>query len=388
MAARCLVSLVTPSGRGAVATIIVSGEDATERVAAHFHAAAGRPLAELPVQRICFGQWRSAEGPGEELVVCRRTAWVEIHCHGGRVASQAIIGTLVADGCCDIPWTEMARNLDGDDIAIEARIALAHARTERTAAILLDQLRGALQIEWGRITSLFSAGQSQEATSRLDVLEARSRLGLHLTEPFRVVVCGEPNVGKSSLINALLGYQRSIVLDQPGTTRDVITAHTAIDGWPIELSDTAGLRSPTDPIESAGIQFARRRLSDADLVVLVLDCSRPRHDAAERLQNELPLALVVHNKSDLASMADGEGDQLQTSAATGEGITELMHAISRRLVRDPPAAGEPIPFAERQVRLIHEAQMALRRGDTQAAMRSLTGDGSGQAATNSSEPAD
>ncbi len=361
MNAPCLVSLVTPGGRGAVATLIVLGDDATSRVAAWFQAAAGKSLTALPRDRILFGRWRTEESAGEELVVCPRGRWIEIHCHGGLAASRAVIATLVADGCQEVSWTELAWRMGGDEITVEARVALAEARTERTAAILLDQLRGALRMEWERIAALITRGALEEAATSLEELLARSRVGLHLTDPFRVVLCGEPNVGKSSLINALLGYQRAVVFDQPGTTRDVVTAYTALDGWPVELADTAGLRVTSDALEFAAIDVARQRLRAADLVVLVLDASRGSPVKEDRLNAAWPEGLVVSNKSDLVTSHDRTAG-LYTSAVTGQGIANVAEAIIQRLVGNPPAPGEPIPFTARQVEELRQALCTLRAG--------------------------
>jgi tRNA modification GTPase len=96
-----------------------------------------------------------------------------------------------------------------------------------------------------------------------------------------VVIAGPPNVGKSSLINALLGYQRAIVFDQPGTTRDVLTATTAIDGWPVELADTAGIREGDDAIETEGVARALAEIRAADLVVEVWDASQETGDRGQ-----------------------------------------------------------------------------------------------------------
>ena len=98
-------------------------------------------------------------------------------------------------------------------------------------------------------------------------------LGRRLTAPWRVVVAGPPNVGKSSLVNALAGYQRSIVAPTPGTTRDVVTTRLAIDGWPVELADTAGVREATDALETQGVRLAREATAAADLCLWVLDAS-------------------------------------------------------------------------------------------------------------------
>ncbi|MCA9225633.1 MAG: 50S ribosome-binding GTPase, partial [Planctomycetales bacterium] len=184
-------------------------------------------------------------------------------------------------------------------------------------------------------------------------------IGRHLTSPWKVVLAGFPNVGKSLLMNRLLGYERSIVFDQAGTTRDVLSGRTAFDGWPVELLDTAGLRISDDSIELAGVERARRQLMAADLIVLVADARDPMTEA--RLRDELglePLSLrqpflFVANKSDLLagtppvpnSVAD---DVLLVSALTGEGVSQLMAAIVRRLVPVQLAAGDALPFTPAQ----------------------------------------
>ena len=111
-------------------------------------------------------------------------------------------------------------------------------------------------------------------SQQIAILLARADLGRHLVRPWSVVLAGPVNVGKSSLINALAGYGRSIVHHAPGTTRDAVTAATAIDGWPVELCDTAGLRPAATPVERAGIERAQERLAQADLAVLVFDRER------------------------------------------------------------------------------------------------------------------
>ena len=136
----------------------------------------------------------------------------------------------------------MDRGRETDPIRAAAIALLADARTERTAAILLDQYNGA----WGRalanIRTSLSAARTASAAAQIQSLLRLEPLAAHLVQPWRVVVIGPPNVGKSSLTNALLGFQRTIVHDQPGTTRDAVAIQLAIDGWPVELVDTAGLR--------------------------------------------------------------------------------------------------------------------------------------------------
>jgi tRNA modification GTPase len=198
---------------------------------------------------------------------------------------------------------------------------------------------------------------------------------LHLVEPWRVVLAGPPNVGKSSLINALVGYRRSIVFDQPGTTRDVVTVATAIDGWPIELSDTAGLRASDDALESAGVELARRQLAAADCVVLVFDVTEQWTYDFAALIEDYPAAIIVHNKADLRQDADAALGQfggchaqpLSTSAVTNHGIENLASTIVGRLVSDEPQPGEAVPFTLPQVEQLRAALDAIGRDDLSAA---------------------
>jgi tRNA modification GTPase len=250
---------------------------------------------------------------------------------------------------------DVAAQTRRDEVTREACIALARARTERTAAILRDQWLGALREETEQIGKMLAAGHLELADGRLDRLLSRATIGLHLTEPFHVVLCGRPNVGKSSLINALLGFERAIVFDQPGTTRDVVTAHTAIDGWPVELADTAGFRDSDDGVERAGRQKAQQRLDEADLVVLVFDAGETWDDEDERLLRKWPRALPVANKCDVISPSTPAHPLLKTSVLSGEGIDTLTRSIASRLVEDPPSAGEGIPFTSRQVAILRQA---------------------------------
>lgn len=362
----CQVAILTPAGRGAVATVSVAGRQATERVAALFHNAAGRPLADFPCGRIVFGRWAASEATGEEeageeVVVCRRAAdEVEVHCHGGRLAARTIVDSLVARGALEISWQDFAAQQSIGRIEAEARVALAAARTQRTAAVLLDQLRGAFRSSLTGAITLIRRGDTAEAARILSDLQRDAKVGLHLTEPWRVVLTGRPNVGKSSLINAILGFERCLVHAEPGTTRDVVTAHTALDGWPVELADTAGLHDSLDEIETAGVQRARQQLQQADLIVLVFDVSSPWTEADEALLAEWPGAIVAHNKCDLlpGRRADRPAGLL-VSAAQGQGIDTLVREIARRLVPESLLPGTAVVFTQPQLQAVRAALSAL-----------------------------
>ncbi len=353
------VVILTPPGRGAIATILVAGPAAIDTVSRLFHPASGKRLAQQPVDRIVFGRWGSTAG--EELVVARRgDERIEIHCHGGEAAPAAIVASLIAEGCVSMPWREWLRASSADPIAAAAQIALADAHTERTAAILLDQYTGALGRELGEIERLLaSGGPRAEIEARIQQLLDSAPLGLHLTRPWQVVIAGPPNVGKSSIVNALVGYQRAIVFDSPGTTRDVVTASTAVDGWPVEISDTAGLRASCDPLEAAGVELAQNRMATADAIVLVFDLSEPWNREHSELSSEVlsaanragsAITILVHNKCDLAQPhVHDRPTGLLTSAVTGQGIPDLVHQISRRIVPDLPPPGAAVPFTAEQV---------------------------------------
>src|SRR4029077_12681237 len=135
-----------------------------------------------------------------------------------------------------------------------------------TAEILLDQVAGALEAEVRRVLRI-AASDPSEALASLDTLIERSAVGLHLVTGWKIALAGRPNVGKSRLLNALAGFDRAIVDPSPGTTRDIVTVRTALDGWPVELADTAGLRVSDDPVEASGIERAQDRQERADVVV-------------------------------------------------------------------------------------------------------------------------
>lgn len=236
--------------------------------------------------------------------------------------------------------------------------------------MLLDQYHGALAAAIQEIVAHLRGHQLDSAIAQLDRLMARAALGLHLTRPWQVVIAGPPNVGKSSLINSLVGYERAIVFDEPGTTRDVVTAQAAFDGWPVQLADTAGLRASDDPLETAGIQLAVAQAVAADCLLLVFDAPQPWRAELDELIEKWPTALVVHNKCDLAAPARAG---MATSALNHLGIDELMLAIVAKLIPIVPAPGAAIPFTPAQVETLRTAREQLEQNNVEAALTILHG---------------
>ncbi len=361
-----LAGVLTPGGRGAVATVSVVG-NRLHGLDEFFTAVNGRSVADQPVNRIVFGQWGREHA--EDVVICRTSKdRVEISCHGGDAATQRILDDLRSLAVEILTPTDLLEHTQSSFEA-EWSSAVSQATTQKTLRILLQQ-RTTFPQAIQSIHDQFSSGAHEAAKRSLEELAGWSEFGRHLTQPWDVVLCGRPNVGKSSLINTLLGFQRAIVFDQPGTTRDIVRGETAIDGWPIRLADTAGIRETTESLESEGIERARRLLADADLLLIVCDTSEPPDADSQRLLNDFPNAIPVANKSDLPSRwpEDHMATMHRVSSETREGLPELVHEISRRLIPKPPACRQTVPFSSRQCDAI---QLAIE-ATTEVAMKILS----------------
>lgn len=343
------ITVLTPTGRGAVASLLLEGLSVLDEPEPLFFAANGRPLRTQPINRICFGRW-GREAP-EEIVACRIAEdAAELHCHGGDAAVARIVADLRSRGmaCSKSPFAPQKDVRSRNERQIEAgcRAAISCASTMRTADILWQQCEGRLA---GAIAELESP-PAENAARRAAELLRWADFGLHLTRPWQVVLFGRPNVGKSSLINRLVGYGRSIVFDQPGTTRDVVTAETALEGWPVEFSDTAGLRADADELETEGITRARQRLQSADLRVLLIDVSEAPAEEDRWMLRDWPDALVVAHKCDLPCAWEAlPPGAMAVSSVSGAGVDELAAAIVRRLVPEVPPPMTMLPVDAHQV---------------------------------------
>ncbi len=388
-----LVSVVTPPGRAAVATVVIVGPRAVTMADSCFRPAGTRSLSASPLRRIVFGRW--GDPPGEEVVACRRSPQrVEIHGHGGAAAPAQIVRSLAALGCQVVPWqtlphaaglspslaaTKSQRSIElqagqaGEIIRAEAAEVLPHCLTRRTARLVLEQYQGALAVAAHGALVAASAGEMPAAQEQLNNLVRWSHLGLHAAHPFRVVLAGDPNVGKSSILNCLLGYARSIVTPTPGTTRDVVSELAAIRGWPVLLTDTAGLRRNADRLESAGMALTQAEAAAADLVILVADAAAPNRESLAELEQRYPHALRVANKVDLLGPNKPPTSLgLPISAQTGEGLAALADSIVMRLVPDEPPEGDAVPFTMRQIGCLDAARRFVSQQNAEEAVKHLT----------------
>ncbi|MDB5338957.1 MAG: small GTP-binding protein [Planctomycetaceae bacterium] len=330
-----------------------------------FRAANRKSLRDQSSGRIVFGYWGT--DPSEEVVICRPSDQeFEIHCHGGLAAARRIMGDLAALQLSPLDWDIQSRQAAGN-LTTDCQLALTKATTLQTASILLDQ-----EAAWREFTesSVLAAiaGQWRELSAEIKHALSWQDLGKHLWEPFRVVLTGRPNVGKSALLNALVGYQRSVVFDQPGTTRDVVTVETAFEGWPVRLIDTAGLRDNALGLEAAGIELAYAQLADADLVLQVIDATELQ-DSRDVTAADGTKSIVVINKFDLVP-ANSQSDRphsgaISVSAKTGFGIELLIAEIAAKLVPVCPDGGTLVPFLDDQIGWLHGLAEAVERQSLQ-----------------------
>ena len=336
------VTVLTPPGAGAIATVEIAGPGAWAIVHRLFRPR-GKTLPDAPeLHRFWFGDFGT--DPSDEVILAVTAVEpeprLEVHCHGGPRIVRWVVDQLEECGAI------MECGVRSADRADPWRL-LTRAPTLRTAAILLDQAHGALAKSVRHIADLLER-DPMAALKTLRELTQYEHCGRHLIEPWKVVVAGAPNVGKSSLVNSLAGYGRTVVSEVAGTTRDAVTVSLAFDGWPVDITDTAGLRAATG-LEAEGIERTHRALREADLIVWVMD---PQHrdilfaEVDANVIIKLSVSLCVMNKSDLLPEAPVEipPGALCVSALTGAGIPELIAAVVDRLVVNTPPAGAAMPY--------------------------------------------
>jgi tRNA modification GTPase len=384
-----IVALATPPGRSAVALVRLGGPGAfgvASRVIADFRTEPPRraTLATFHAgdQVIDRGLYTVFPAPhsytGEDLI--------ELSCHGGLLVPARLLAALQAAGARPAAPGEFTRRavLNGklDLVQAEAVGDLIDATAPAQVGVALSQLEGglsrrlaALRESLIQIQALLSydidfpeedegpvpperiAGEIGEAVGQIQRLVSTAPAAERLREGALLVFAGRPNAGKSSLFNALLGTERALVTEIPGTTRDAIEAHTDFLGWPVRLADTAGLWNAPERIDRLGVEVSRRYLVAADLVLLCVEAGRTLGEDEAAIASERP-SLVVRTKADLVPRA---GDGVAVSALTGDGLGNLRRMAAERVFADRInlADLEPVLTRERHRVALVRAQDAL-----------------------------
>jgi tRNA modification GTPase len=403
-----IAAIATPAGEGAIAIIRVSGPDAIAVVDAAFKPSGGSSLSESD-NRPRLGTVHGNDGPIDEVLVLVMRAphsytsedVVEIHGHGSSAAVNAVLDCVLRRGVrCALPGEFTKRAfLNGridlvqaeaviDRIQAQTSAALrsAHDAASGTLSTAIHKMRETLAGALARIEAaidfpdddlpeLVDQALRDELQSAFDTnqrLLSTANTGRRLREGARVAIVGRPNVGKSSLFNALVRDARAIVTPHAGTTRDRLDETINIGGIPVHLADTAGLRETTDEIEQIGVGRAREALESADAILLVVDASTittAEDDAIAQdvLALDVP-SIAVMNKCDLVATlerpawASDMTNTIQTAALIDEGIHELEEALSRLLMgSDVPEPGQAIITRAHQQDSLRRAADALKR---------------------------
>jgi tRNA modification GTPase len=308
----------------------------------------------------------------------------ELHIHGGQAVLRAVGDALIAAGCRLAEPGEFTRRafLNGrmDLLEAEGIADLVAAETEGQRRQALRQLEGEASrqlrawadrlrrvLAWQEALIDFpdedlpaetAAQLTDEVAALAEEMEraaAESRRGARVREGLVFAVTGAPNVGKSSLVNALAGRDVAIVARTPGTTRDVLEVSLEFAGVPVTLIDTAGLRDSDDPVEAEGVRRARMRAAAADLVIRVVDAASPG------VSGHLPEGLLVANKIDLAPAPEGA---LGISAATGAGLAALRDGLAAAAAQLTAGEGSAVLSRVRHTVALMESAEALRRAAT------------------------
>ncbi len=346
-ASRTFVSRMTAALPAGIATLQIVGDQAEAITLQCFNLSSNH----LKIGRVYYGTWnaenRRSNDPHaeaslaeEQVVVCRTTTdRVDIHGHGGRAVCNRLIESLCQAGATQIPASEMLALTSPTTIATATAQTLLQAKTDRAAGILLDQHNGKLQSAFEQLLDDLIRHDTTAAIHRLQSISRWNHFAERLVAGWQIVLAGPPNVGKSSLLNAIAGSTHSIVHSEAGTTRDWVQVETAVDGWPILLSDTAGIRAAENDIERQGIAFARKQIEQADVVLFVVDAEVGWTDTHRELAQSVHCAhITVLNKSDLLPAASTPqtlglpADTILSSCQTNAGLPKLLARLAQVMV--------------------------------------------------------
>jgi tRNA modification GTPase len=400
-----IAAIATPPGEGAVGIVRLSGRGVLHIAARVFRSPQGRTVAveQLAARRVSYGFVVEDGAPLDEVLLhvmpgprsYTREDVVEINCHGGAGPLQAVLEGVLRQGARLAEPGEFTRRafLNGriDLVQAEAVIDRIQAQTRAALRAADSAAEGALSREVRAVKEVLEDARARveaavdfpeedlpelvddalrrrlsDSLQRLDALLATAETGRLLREGARVALIGRPNVGKSSLFNALLRDARAIVTAQPGTTRDMLEEVVNIGGIPVRLADTAGLRAAEDEVEQLGVDAARRTLAQADAILFVVDgnaqpAAEDEAIAREAAALEAPILLAV-NKADLFApenpgalgcwapipewAAPAADSCVAVSARSGAGLQELEQRLARLLGGAASSAeGAPGPSA-------------------------------------------
>lgn len=383
-----IAAVATPSGRGAVGLVRLSGPEALRLGASFIKFPNGHSLQDCPPRRACLAEVHANGQAVDRVMVTVFRApqsytgedVVEISCHGGDVILKRVLELCMNSGARAAEPGEFSQRafLNGKmDLAqAEAVADLINARTEGSRAAALAQVEGRLSRPVREVRETLvemlahlevNLDHSDDATvgatmpaaemerrlrGAIEILERLARsydYGRLLKEGLRIAIVGRPNVGKSSLLNRLLGSDRAIVTDVPGTTRDTLEEGFDLYGIPAVLIDTAGIREHADPVEKIGIERTHKAIEQADAVILLLDQSSDWSAAdaqlAELLSGKGKIVAAL-NKSDLptkmnvdrAREALPQAAVVSVSSLKGSGVENLLAEL-RRLAAAPSRSG-------------------------------------------------
>ena len=411
-------AIATAAGEGGVGIVRLSGASAIETASRMFCAAGGRKLADAGARDLLYGTVVREDGRLVDEALClvmraphsyTKEDVVELQCHGGSVSLREVLALTYRHGARAAERGEFTKRafLNGrlDLARAEGVMELINARSSRAARAARERLAGALSREITAIrTRLLGAiarieagidfpeddiPAASAAALRADISDAAAAVQKLLTGAYagrilrmgvKTVIVGRPNVGKSSLLNALLGTERAIVTDVPGTTRDIIEEEVSVEGIPLRLIDTAGLRAAEDEVERLGVARTEQYLGDAELVLAVFDSSCGLTDEDREILARLKTMdadiIILCNKEDCASVlpvTDFDGlnaPVLMLSAQAGTGLDALRETIAARVRALEGDLGDgALPNKEREVEALRRTAQHLSEAE-----RSLTED--------------
>jgi len=401
--AHLIAAIATPAQPSAIGIVRLSGEGCFDALGAVFRPRGGREVSQLPDRKLTLGTL--VDGEGRVLDECLATVsrgpgsytgedTAELQCHGSPAVLSAALEALFRAGARQAGPGEFTRRafLNGrmDLSQAEAVIDLIEAQTAMAARNAAGQLSGALRTRiepiYDGITDILAhfhavldypdeeipafqlSAFRQELAGYADTLAALERSygrGQYLKTGVPAVILGSPNAGKSSLLNALAGYDRVIVTDIPGTTRDTVEEAVNLGGHLVRLTDTAGIRDTADAIEAMGVERSVAAARQAQLAIFVCDGSRPLTEEDRTAMAEAkkaPLQLAVINKSDLSLCVTEKELPFDTvitlSAKEGQGMDALEDAVAKLLRQDGPADGS-ILTNTRQLSAVQAASRSL-----------------------------